>query len=76
MCKITNFNFFVKIFFSDSKLTALLEDILGGNCKTRMICCLPPMYNRPEVMSAVLTGCGLLSQVKNYPIINDCLAQV
>ena len=27
-------------------------------------------------MSAVLTGCGMLAQVKNYPIINDCLAQV
>jgi len=27
-------------------------------------------------MAAVLTGCGMLAQVKNYPIINDCLAQV
>nr|CAB3228707.1 coiled-coil domain-containing protein 78-like [Phallusia mammillata] len=61
--------------YSDSKLTSLLEDILGGNCKTRVICCLPPNGNRTEVLSAVLNGCGLLSQVKNYPIINDCLAQ-
>nr|XP_018668567.1 coiled-coil domain-containing protein 78-like [Ciona intestinalis] len=61
--------------YSDSKLTSLLSDILGGNCKTRVICCLPSSSTRVEVMSAVLAGCGLLSQVKNYPIINDCLAQ-
>ncbi|XP_076813157.1 uncharacterized protein LOC143459772 [Clavelina lepadiformis] len=61
--------------YSDSKLTSLLENILGGNCKTRVICCLPPSNNKPEAMDSVLTGCGLLSQVKNYPIINDCLAQ-
>jgi len=61
---------------SDSKLTSLLEDVLGGNCKTRVICCLSPVNSRPDVLAAVLAGCGLLSQVKNYPIINDCLAQV
>jgi len=62
--------------YSDSKLTSILEDILGGNCKTRIICCLSSATsNKPESLSIVLNGCGLLSQVKNYPIINDCLAQ-
>lgn len=61
--------------YGDSKLTSLCEDILGGNCKTRVICCLAPSTNRPDVLSTVLNGCGMLSQVKNYPIINDCLAQ-
>lgn len=53
-----------------------MEDIIGGNCKTRVICCLKPSVNRPEILSGVLNGCGMLAQVKNYPIINDCLAQV
>lgn len=61
--------------YSDSKLTSIMEDILGGNCKTRVICCLQPSVNRPEILSGVLNGCGMLAQVKNYPIINDCLAQ-
>jgi len=61
--------------YSDSKLTSVMEDIIGGNCKTRVICCLKPSVNRTENLSGVLNGCGMLAQVKNYPIINDCLAQ-
>nr|XP_039262238.1 coiled-coil domain-containing protein 78-like [Styela clava] len=61
--------------YGESKLTSLLEDTLGGNCKTRVICCLPPTNSNPDVMSAILTGCGLLTEVKNYPILNDSLAQ-
>ena len=73
---LTQYCRFIIFVFSDSKLTSLLENILGGNCKTRVLCCIPPVNNSPEIMSAVLTGCGMLAQVKNYPIINDCLAQV
>jgi len=62
--------------YNDSKLTSIMEEILGGNCKTRVICCLSPSTSsRPDVLATVLNGCGLLAQVKNYPIINDCLAQ-
>ena len=61
---------------SDSKLTSVLEDILGGNCKTRVICCLKPAGAPEATISAVINGCGLLSKVKNFPVINDCLALV
>nr|XP_014345020.1 PREDICTED: coiled-coil domain-containing protein 78 isoform X1 [Latimeria chalumnae] len=58
------------ICYSDSKLTQLLEDVLGGNCKTRVICCLRPGSD-PRHLTAVLKTCSALSQVKNYPILND-----
>lgn len=61
--------------YGDSKLTSILEEMLGGNCKTRVICCLPPNNQNPDVMAAVLSGCGLLTEVRNYPILNDSLAQ-
>jgi hypothetical protein len=28
--------------YRDSKLTRILEDSLGGNCKTTMVCCISP----------------------------------
>ncbi|XP_051877212.1 coiled-coil domain-containing protein 78 [Pristis pectinata] len=56
--------------YSESKLTQLTQDAFGGNCKTRVICCLPP---KPETqrLSAVLRTCATLSQVKNFPVLND-----
>lgn len=56
--------------YSESKLTQLTQDAFGGNCKTRIICCLPP---KPEIqrLSAVLRTCATLSQVKNFPVLND-----
>ncbi|XP_069503105.1 coiled-coil domain-containing protein 78 [Ambystoma mexicanum] len=56
--------------YSDSTLTQLLEDALGGNCKTRVICCLPP-NPEPRRLAAILKTCTALSQVKNFPILND-----
>ncbi|XP_038676747.1 coiled-coil domain-containing protein 78 isoform X1 [Scyliorhinus canicula] len=56
--------------YSESKLTQLTQEAFGGNCKTRVICCLPPM---PETnrLAAVLRTCSTLSQVKNFPVLND-----
>ncbi|XP_078415121.1 coiled-coil domain-containing protein 78 isoform X1 [Cetorhinus maximus] len=56
--------------YSESKLTQLTQDAFGGNCKTRVICCLPP---KPETqhLAAVLRTCSTLSQVKNFPVLND-----
>ncbi|XP_069066659.1 coiled-coil domain-containing protein 78 [Pleurodeles waltl] len=58
------------ISYSDSTLTQLLEDVLGGNCKTRVICCLPPDPD-PRRLAAILKTCTALAQVKNFPVLND-----
>ena len=60
---------------SDSKLTQLLQEQLGGNCHTRALVCLKPESN-PDVVNAVVRFCGHLAQVKNFPVVNDALAQV
>ncbi|XP_078096885.1 coiled-coil domain-containing protein 78 [Mustelus asterias] len=56
--------------YSESKLTQLTQEAFGGNCKTRVICCLSP---KPESqrLAAVLRTCCTLSQVKNFPVLND-----
>ncbi|XP_072416067.1 coiled-coil domain-containing protein 78 [Chiloscyllium punctatum] len=56
--------------YSESKLTQLTQDAFGGNCKTRVICCLRP---EPETqpLSAILRTCSTLTQVKNFPVLND-----
>ncbi|XP_048448777.1 coiled-coil domain-containing protein 78, partial [Rhincodon typus] len=55
---------------SESKLTQLTQDAFGGNCKTRVICCLLP---EPETqqLAAILRTCSTLTQVKNFPVLND-----
>ncbi|KAJ8306101.1 hypothetical protein KUTeg_016646 [Tegillarca granosa] len=60
--------------YSDSKLTQLLKDELGGNCKTRALLCLKPQTD-PHILSSILTFCTRVSQIKNYPILNDSYAQ-
>nr|XP_033770905.1 coiled-coil domain-containing protein 78 isoform X2 [Geotrypetes seraphini] len=56
--------------YSDSKLTQLLEETLGGNCKTRVLCCLTPTPESQR-LAVVLKTCAALSQVKNFPVVND-----
>ncbi|RUS87317.1 hypothetical protein EGW08_004929, partial [Elysia chlorotica] len=60
--------------YNDSKLTQLLADQLGGNCHTRALVCLKPESN-PDVVNAIVRFCGHLAQVKNFPVVNDALAQ-
>ncbi|XP_062568763.1 coiled-coil domain-containing protein 78-like [Saccostrea cucullata] len=62
------------ISYSDSKLTQLLREELGGNCKTRALLNIKPQAD-PSTFNAVLQFTIRLSQVKNYPIINDSYAQ-
>ena len=66
---------FLIFVYSDSKLTLLLKNELGGNCKTRAILCLKPVFDQ-DVLSAILNFSTRLSHVKNFPIVNDSLAQV
>ncbi|XP_064605274.1 coiled-coil domain-containing protein 78-like isoform X2 [Liolophura sinensis] len=60
--------------YSHSRLTRLLQEEIGGNCKTKAIVCLKSQSN-PDVLSTVLRFSSHLSQVKNFPILNDSFAQ-
>nr|XP_026689586.1 kinesin heavy chain isoform X1 [Ciona intestinalis] len=43
--------------YRDSKMTRILQDSLGGNCRTTIfICCSPASYNEPETKSTLLFG--------------------
>ncbi|KAM8881269.1 kinesin-1 heavy chain-like [Synchiropus picturatus] len=43
--------------YRDSKMTRILQDSLGGNCRTTMvICCSPSSYNDAETRSTLLFG--------------------
>lgn len=62
-------------YFSDSKLTQLLREELGGNCKTRALLNIKPQSD-PNTFNAIVQFTTKLSQVKNFPVINDSYAQV
>ncbi|KAH0627555.1 hypothetical protein JD844_003396 [Phrynosoma platyrhinos] len=48
--------------YRDSKMTRILQDSLGGNCRTTIvICCSPSSYNESETKSTLLFG-----QSKDY----------
>uniref|UniRef100_A0A668APU9 Kinesin-like protein n=1 Tax=Myripristis murdjan TaxID=586833 RepID=A0A668APU9_9TELE len=43
--------------YRDSKMTRILQDSLGGNCRTTMvICCSPSEFNEAETRSTLLFG--------------------
>lgn len=63
------------LFFSFSKLTRLLKNELGGNCKSRSLLCLKPVTH-PETLTAILNFATRVTQVKNFPVVNDSYAQV
>lgn len=58
----------------ESKVTLLLKDALGGNCKTKALITLHPADT--SSLSSVLNTAGQLAQVQNYPIVNDFMAKV
>ncbi|KAK3092086.1 hypothetical protein FSP39_025060 [Pinctada imbricata] len=62
------------ISYSDSRLTQLLSEELGGNFKTQGLLCLKPQSNH-STLNSILTFCTRVSQVKNFPIVNDSYAQ-
>lgn len=62
------------ISYGDSKLTHLLREELGGNCKTKALLCLKPQSD-PDVLSSILNFSNRVGQVKNFPIVNDNFAQ-
>lgn len=60
--------------YRDSKLTRLLQDSLGGNSMTTLLCCgSPAEYNREETIST-LTFAARAKQIKNKPRVNRDLS--
>eukprot|EP01012_Entosiphon_sulcatum_P064982 TRINITY_DN93857_c0_g1_i2.p1 TRINITY_DN93857_c0_g1~~TRINITY_DN93857_c0_g1_i2.p1 ORF type:complete len:874 (-),score=227.08 TRINITY_DN93857_c0_g1_i2:74-2695(-) len=56
--------------YRDSKLTRLLQDSLGGNSQTTLICaCSPSTFNQAETLST-LQFAARAKQIKNKPKIN------
>jgi kinesin family protein 4/21/27 len=56
--------------YRDSKLTRMLQDSLGGNSKTLMICCVSPAsINFNESLNA-LKYANRARNIKNKPIVN------
>uniref|UniRef100_A0A8C4H8E9 Kinesin-like protein n=1 Tax=Dicentrarchus labrax TaxID=13489 RepID=A0A8C4H8E9_DICLA len=56
--------------YRDSKMTRILQDSLGGNCRTTMvICCSPSAFNDSETRSTLLFG-QRAKTVKNTVCLN------
>ena len=57
--------------YRDSKLTRLLEDSLGGNCKTTMIATISPAYSSFNESLSTLNFAKRAKNIKNRPVINE-----
>lgn len=56
--------------YRDSKMTRILQDSLGGNCRTTIIiCCSPSSYNEAETKSTLLFG-QRAKTIKNTVCVN------
>ncbi|XP_047468068.1 kinesin-1 heavy chain-like isoform X2 [Mugil cephalus] len=56
--------------YRDSKMTRILQDSLGGNCRTTMvICCSPSSFNDAETRSTLLFG-QRAKTIKNTVCLN------
>jgi hypothetical protein len=59
--------------YRDSKLTRLLEDSLGGNCKTTMMAMISPAYDSFAESLSTLKFATRAKKVKNEARINEDL---
>ncbi len=59
--------------YRDSKLTRLLEDSLGGNCKTTMMAMISPAYDSFSESISTLKFATRAKKVKNEAKINEDL---
>ncbi|KAA0715815.1 Kinesin heavy chain isoform 5A [Triplophysa tibetana] len=56
--------------YRDSKMTRILQDSLGGNCRTTIvICCSPSIYNESETKSTLMFG-QRAKTIKNTVSVN------
>ena len=57
--------------YRDSKLTRLLEDSLGGNCKTTMMAMVSPAYESFLESLSTLKFAHRAKKIRNDPHINE-----
>uniref|UniRef100_A0A8C4NAV4 Kinesin-like protein n=1 Tax=Eptatretus burgeri TaxID=7764 RepID=A0A8C4NAV4_EPTBU len=56
--------------YRDSKMTRILQDSLGGNCRTTIIiCCSPSLFNEAETKSTLMFG-QRAKTIKNQVSVN------
>uniref|UniRef100_A0A4W4E762 Kinesin-like protein n=1 Tax=Electrophorus electricus TaxID=8005 RepID=A0A4W4E762_ELEEL len=61
---------FTYVPYRDSKMTRILQDSLGGNCRTTIvICCSPSSFNEAETKSTLLFG-QRAKTIKNTVCVN------
>eukprot|EP01034_Spumella_vulgaris_P022368 gene22368-28490_t len=56
--------------YRDSKLTRILQDSLGGNSKTLMICCVSPACSNFSESVNALRYANRARNIKNKPVVN------
>ncbi|XP_048885140.1 kinesin heavy chain isoform X2 [Brienomyrus brachyistius] len=57
--------------YRDSKMTRILQDSLGGNCRTTIIiCCSPSIFNEAETKSTLMFG-QRAKTIKNTVTVNQ-----
>lgn len=56
--------------YRDSKLTRMLQDSLGGNSKTLMICCASPADSNLQESVNALKYANRARNIKNKPVVN------
>lgn len=59
--------------YRDSKLTRLLEDSLGGNCKTTMMAMISPAFESFSESLSTIKFANRAKNIKNAPRINEDL---
>lgn len=57
--------------YRDSKLTRVLEDSLGGNCKTTMMGMISPAFENFNESLSTLKFANRAKRIKNRPTINE-----
>ena len=62
--------------YRDSKITRLLEDSLGGNCKTTMMAMISPAIDAFQETLSSVKFANRAKNIKNQPIINEDVDQV
>lgn len=61
--------------FRDSKLTRILEDSIGGNCKTVMLCMISPAARAFAESVSTLKFANRAKRIKNEAVVNEDLDQ-
>jgi kinesin family protein 3/17 len=61
--------------YRDSKLTRMLEDSLGGNCKTTMMAMISPAFEAIAETVSTLKFANRAKNIRNEPRINEDLDQ-